>query len=160
MLTGMIFFFVDTVHMLDRVSDILTVHVPVTISQFIFNPSRLLCFPWVEATPTLQSTIMIHNAAISKKGKLAFLLALLLVQRSFYPGGQFWDNVVVIIVKCKRCFWQIIMDGNARWARQHGRPIFRGHEAGVEALKRAIKWCRALQIPALTVSILPIILVK
>lgn len=47
---------------------------------------------------------------------------------------------------------QIIMDGNGRWAQQRRLPIFQGHEAGVKSLKRVIQWCKALKIPALTVS--------
>ena len=30
----------------------------------------------------------------------------------------------------------IIMDGNRRWAQQHGQPAIEGHRAGFEALKR------------------------
>ena len=29
----------------------------------------------------------------------------------------------------------IIMDGNRRWARAHGRPELEGHAAGVEAIR-------------------------
>lgn len=36
----------------------------------------------------------------------------------------------------------IIMDGNRRWAKSHGVPIARGHEAGYETLKRVIGWAR------------------
>ena len=32
----------------------------------------------------------------------------------------------------------VIMDGNARWARRHGRPVAAGHVAGVEALRTLV----------------------
>jgi undecaprenyl diphosphate synthase len=33
----------------------------------------------------------------------------------------------------------IIMDGNARWAREHGLPVLAGHREGARALKRTIR---------------------
>ena len=33
----------------------------------------------------------------------------------------------------------IIMDGNGRWARQQGLPRIRGHEAGIEAVRRVVR---------------------
>lgn len=33
----------------------------------------------------------------------------------------------------------IIMDGNGRWAREHGLPVSAGHRAGVRALKRVVR---------------------
>jgi undecaprenyl diphosphate synthase len=33
----------------------------------------------------------------------------------------------------------IIMDGNARWAAQHGQPVLEGHREGAQALKRTVK---------------------
>jgi undecaprenyl diphosphate synthase len=35
----------------------------------------------------------------------------------------------------------IIMDGNGRWARQRGLRRTRGHEAGVETVRRVTKYC-------------------
>ena len=35
----------------------------------------------------------------------------------------------------------IIMDGNNRWARLHGRPILGGHSAGADALRQVITKC-------------------
>ncbi len=32
-----------------------------------------------------------------------------------------------------------ILDGNRRWAREHGMPVIEGHRQGVKALKRVIK---------------------
>jgi len=45
----------------------------------------------------------------------------------------------------------IIMDGNSRWARQHGRPEFMGHQQGVEALRATVQACRRLGVRCLTV---------
>jgi undecaprenyl diphosphate synthase len=46
----------------------------------------------------------------------------------------------------------IIMDGNGRWAKQQGfRTRIRGHEVGVEALRRTTQACGELGIPYLTV---------
>ncbi len=33
----------------------------------------------------------------------------------------------------------IIMDGNGRWAKQHGKERYEGHIAGVESVRRAVK---------------------
>ncbi len=34
----------------------------------------------------------------------------------------------------------IIMDGNGRWAEQHGLPRFEGHMAGVESARSTIRY--------------------
>ena len=44
----------------------------------------------------------------------------------------------------------IIMDGNGRWAKQHGLPRFEGHRSGVEAVREAVRSANALGIPYLT----------
>lgn len=44
----------------------------------------------------------------------------------------------------------IIMDGNGRWASQRGLPRFRGHRAGVDAVRRTIEAAGDLGIPYLT----------
>jgi undecaprenyl diphosphate synthase len=44
----------------------------------------------------------------------------------------------------------IIMDGNGRWARRRGLPVPSGHRAGVEAVRAALKTCKAKGIKALT----------
>jgi undecaprenyl diphosphate synthase len=36
----------------------------------------------------------------------------------------------------------IIMDGNGRWARRQGLPRLKGHEAGAESVRTAIRMCR------------------
>lgn len=46
----------------------------------------------------------------------------------------------------------VIMDGNARWARQHGRPTAAGHAAGVDRLRTLVSNCIEIEaIRCLTV---------
>ncbi len=45
----------------------------------------------------------------------------------------------------------IIMDGNARWARSHGKSVLEGHKAGARALKRTVRASVELGIEELTV---------
>ncbi|KAJ7959802.1 Alkyl transferase [Quillaja saponaria] len=45
----------------------------------------------------------------------------------------------------------IIMDGNARWARQRGLPASAGHEAGVRSLRGLTELCCSWGIKVLTV---------
>lgn len=45
----------------------------------------------------------------------------------------------------------IIMDGNARWARERALPVTAGHERGVDALRTATRCAAAWQVEALTV---------
>jgi undecaprenyl diphosphate synthase len=45
----------------------------------------------------------------------------------------------------------IIMDGNARWAREHGVSVAEGHRAGTRALRRVVETAIDLGIGALTV---------
>ncbi|MFP4501415.1 MAG: polyprenyl diphosphate synthase [Candidatus Hydrogenedentota bacterium] len=44
----------------------------------------------------------------------------------------------------------IIMDGNGRWAEQHGMSRAEGHETGARGVRAAIEACRELGINALT----------
>lgn len=44
----------------------------------------------------------------------------------------------------------IIMDGNGRWARLHGLPRAKGHEAGGQAVERVVDYCLKHAIPQLT----------
>jgi undecaprenyl diphosphate synthase len=44
----------------------------------------------------------------------------------------------------------LIMDGNGRWARAHGRPRLFGHQKGEEALKDAISFALEIGIPYLS----------
>jgi len=44
----------------------------------------------------------------------------------------------------------IIMDGNGRWAQQHGHDRFFGHQAGVEAVRGTLKSAARLGIKYLT----------
>lgn len=44
----------------------------------------------------------------------------------------------------------VIMDGNGRWAKQHGLPRVAGHRKGVEVLRRLVPMCARRGIPYLT----------
>ena len=44
----------------------------------------------------------------------------------------------------------VIMDGNGRWAQQRSLPRVRGHQKGVEALKKLLQLCSRWGIQALT----------
>ncbi len=44
----------------------------------------------------------------------------------------------------------IIMDGNRRWARRHGKPPIYGHRQGAEAVRRTVDACARLGIRYLT----------
>ncbi len=45
----------------------------------------------------------------------------------------------------------IIMDGNRRWAKEHGLPVIEGHRRGMIALRRVTRTASDLGIDALTV---------
>jgi undecaprenyl diphosphate synthase len=45
----------------------------------------------------------------------------------------------------------IIMDGNARWAREHGLPVLEGHREGAQTLKRTVRNAVELGVRELTV---------
>lgn len=45
----------------------------------------------------------------------------------------------------------IIMDGNSRWAAEHGLPRVEGHRAGMEALRRTVRAAKARGVRYLTV---------
>jgi undecaprenyl diphosphate synthase len=40
----------------------------------------------------------------------------------------------------------IIMDGNRRWAKEQGVPIYEGHRKGYEKMKDTIKWSKELGV--------------
>ena len=44
----------------------------------------------------------------------------------------------------------IIMDGNGRWATQHGKPRFAGHRAGVKTARSIVEACAQAEIEVLT----------
>ena len=44
----------------------------------------------------------------------------------------------------------IIMDGNGRWAQEHGLPRVAGHKAGVERVREIVRASIDLEIPILT----------
>ncbi len=43
------------------------------------------------------------------------------------------------------------MDGNGRWAREHGLPRIKGHEKGAEALRSVVEGCVEAEVEFLTV---------
>ncbi|KKS91476.1 MAG: Ditrans,polycis-undecaprenyl-diphosphate synthase ((2E,6E)-farnesyl-diphosphate specific) [Parcubacteria group bacterium GW2011_GWF2_43_11] len=45
----------------------------------------------------------------------------------------------------------IIMDGNRRWAKTKGLPVFKGHIKGLETLKKIVNHCRNIGVKNLTV---------
>jgi undecaprenyl diphosphate synthase len=45
----------------------------------------------------------------------------------------------------------IIMDGNARWAGEHGVPVLEGHRRGAQALKQTVRDAVELELLELTV---------
>lgn len=45
----------------------------------------------------------------------------------------------------------IIMDGNRRWAKKNGLPVFEGHKKGLANLKKIAKYCRKKGVKILTV---------
>lgn len=45
----------------------------------------------------------------------------------------------------------IVMDGNGRWAKSRGMPRAAGHKAGVDSVRRAVKYCLDHDIKALTI---------
>jgi len=40
----------------------------------------------------------------------------------------------------------IVMDGNGRWAKSHGKPRLEGHQRGAEVARNIVKWARELDI--------------
>lgn len=47
----------------------------------------------------------------------------------------------------------IIIDGNRRWARERGLPIFEGHRRGLEKVKELISWSKNRGIKVLTLFV-------
>jgi undecaprenyl diphosphate synthase len=45
----------------------------------------------------------------------------------------------------------MIMDGNRRYAKEHGLPLLGGHEAGKEKLKEVVSWCKEAGVKNLIV---------
>ena len=44
----------------------------------------------------------------------------------------------------------IIMDGNRRWAREHGVPVKMGHKAGADAIEKIVRYANKLGIEHIT----------
>jgi len=41
----------------------------------------------------------------------------------------------------------IIMDGNRRWARARGKPVFEGHSEGYKKLQDIVRWAKEASVP-------------
>ena len=44
----------------------------------------------------------------------------------------------------------IILDGNRRWARERGLPVFEGHKKGLEKIYEVMVWCKKKGVETLT----------
>jgi undecaprenyl diphosphate synthase len=47
----------------------------------------------------------------------------------------------------------VILDGNRRWARAKGLPVFEGHKKGGEKIKDLVKWSKEKGIKTLTIFV-------
>lgn len=47
----------------------------------------------------------------------------------------------------------IILDGNRRWAKERGLPVFEGHRKGLERVQRIIEYCKEKGIKILTLFV-------
>ena len=56
------------------------------------------------------------------------------------------ENIKKIVKECELKHIAIIMDGNRRWAKEHGLPTPVGHKKGVDALKTILKACNEFEI--------------
>src|SRR5690349_14254346 len=45
----------------------------------------------------------------------------------------------------------IIMDGNRRWAKEKGLPVYEGHSFGFEKLKEVVRWAKEAGVSYITV---------
>lgn len=50
----------------------------------------------------------------------------------------------------------LILDGNRRWSKKHGLPVWKGHEAGAKKLEEVLEWCLQLGIKQVSVYALSI----
>jgi undecaprenyl diphosphate synthase len=64
--------------------------------------------------------------------------------------GRKVDDTPSVAVRGLPAHVAIIMDGNGRWAEQHGAPRTEGHRQGGETVRRIVRACRRLGIPHLT----------
>lgn len=47
----------------------------------------------------------------------------------------------------------IILDGNRRWAKERGLPVFEGHKKGLRKIKDVVEWCKEKGIKTLTLFV-------
>lgn len=48
----------------------------------------------------------------------------------------------------------VILDGNRRWAKAHGKKSWQGHKAGADRLRKFLKWCDDLGVKEVTLYVL------
>lgn len=48
----------------------------------------------------------------------------------------------------------IVPDGNRRWAKKNRKSIKEGHQAGIDKLKKLVRWCKDFKVSTLSVWIL------
>lgn len=79
------------------------------------------------------------------------LLAIIYMQRNNLPLKAVGQRAVYHVQTRPMHHLAIIMDGNRRWARTRGLPIWDGHKKGGDPLKMALEFCLEQQIPHLSV---------
>ncbi len=47
----------------------------------------------------------------------------------------------------------IILDGNRRWAKEKGLPVFQGHRKGLDTIKKIINYCKEKGVQVLTLFV-------
>ena len=70
------------------------------------------------------------------------------------PSGlSRWQRLVISVLKGGPVPRHIafIMDGNRRYAREHGIEVAEGHRMGYSKLEEALRWCAELGVSAVTV---------
>lgn len=70
------------------------------------------------------------------------------------PSGlSRWQRLVISVLKGGPVPRHIafIMDGNRRYAREHGMEVAEGHRMGYSKLEEALRWCAELGVSAVTV---------
>lgn len=48
----------------------------------------------------------------------------------------------------------VIIDGNRRWAKKHGKQLWEGHRYGIENLEKFLNWCFDLNLHQVSVYVL------
>ncbi|MFC1461874.1 undecaprenyl diphosphate synthase family protein, partial [Verrucomicrobiota bacterium] len=88
--------------------------------------------------------VLLHNHPVfeEKRRKEAFIRT---VTRSFAPLMTTKPSVASVPRHVA-----IIMDGNGRWAKQHGLTRNQGHREGVESVRAVVRACKKAGVKYLT----------